>query len=111
MSETLMMYSSAATATSDWRANGLDLERVARDGRLDIFVDQGWAGAWGEAGVRRQTFWNAPILGWTYQLQYYRRLDERPFRRKFFYGRSVRTGAKPLHRIVPALNPKRALTP
>jgi hypothetical protein len=63
-----MMYSSAATATSDWRANGLDLERIARGGNLDIFVDQSWAGAWGEVGVRRQTFWNAPILGWTYQL-------------------------------------------
>lgn len=63
-----MMYSTAATATSDWRANGLDLERIARAGDLDIFVDQTWAGAWNEVGVRRQTFWNAPILGWTYQL-------------------------------------------
>ena len=65
-----MMYSSAATATGDWRGNGLDLEAVARGGYLDIFVDQTWAGAWGEAGVRQQTFWNAPILGWTYQLAY-----------------------------------------
>lgn len=65
-----MMYSTAATATSDWRANGLDLERVARGGDLDIFVDQTWAGAWGEVGVRQQTYWNAPILGWTYQLGY-----------------------------------------
>lgn len=63
-----MMYSSAATATSDWRANGIDLERIAREGHLDIFVDQTWAGAWGEVGVREQTFWNAPLLGWTYQL-------------------------------------------
>lgn len=65
-----MMYSTAATATSDWRANGLDLETIARSGDLDIFVDQTWAGAWGEVGVRQQTFWNAPILGWTYQLGY-----------------------------------------
>ena len=65
-----MMYSSAATATADWRANGIDLEGIAREGNLDIFVDQTWAGAWGEAGVREQTFWNAPILGWTYQLGY-----------------------------------------
>ncbi len=65
-----MMYSSAATATADWRANGLDLETVARGGYLDIFVDQTWAGAWGEVGVRQQTFWNAPMLGWTYQLAY-----------------------------------------
>lgn len=65
-----MMYSTAATATSDWRANGLDLETLARSGDLDIFVDQTWAGAWGEVGVRQQTFWNAPVLGWTYQLGY-----------------------------------------
>lgn len=65
-----MMYSTAATATSDWRANGLDLETIARGGDLDIFVDQSWAGAWGEVGVRQQTFWNAPLLGWTYQLGY-----------------------------------------
>jgi hypothetical protein len=65
-----MMYSTAATATSDWRANGVDLERIAREGHLDIFVDQTWAGAWGEVGVREQTFWNAPLLGWTYQLGY-----------------------------------------
>ena len=63
-----MMYSTGATATSDWRANGIDLERIAREGHLDIFVDQTWAGAWGEVGVREQTFWNAPLLGWTYQL-------------------------------------------
>lgn len=65
-----MMYSTGATATSDWRANGIDLERIAREGNLDIFVDQTWAGAWGEVGVREQTFWNAPLLGWTYQLGY-----------------------------------------
>ncbi len=65
-----MMYSSAATATADWRANGIDLERIARAGHLDIFVDQTWAGAWGEVGVREQTYWNAPLLGWTYQLGY-----------------------------------------
>lgn len=65
-----MMWSTAATASADWRANGVDLERIAREGDLDIFVDQTWAGAWGEVGVREQTFWNAPILGWTYQLGY-----------------------------------------
>lgn len=66
----IMMYSTAATATSDWRANGIDLETIANEGHLDIFVDQTWAGAWGEVGVRQQTYWNAPILGWTYQLNY-----------------------------------------
>ena len=66
----IMMWSTAATATSDWRANGIDLESIAGEGFLDIFVDQTWAGAWGEVGVRQQTYWNAPILGWTYQLAY-----------------------------------------
>lgn len=66
----IMMYSTGATATADWRANGIDLERIANEGYLDIFVDQTWAGAWNEVGVRQQTYWNAPILGWTYQLAY-----------------------------------------
>lgn len=66
----VMLYSSAATAMTDWRANGIDLERIAREGYVDIFVDQSWSGAWGEVGVRQQSFWNAPILGWTYQLGY-----------------------------------------
>ena len=66
----VMMWSSAATAVADWRANGIDLERIAREGSLDIFVDESWGGAWGEVGVREGTFWNAPILGWTYQLGY-----------------------------------------
>ena len=65
-----MMYSTAATTTADWRANGIDLEKIADEGYLDIFVDQTWAGAWGDVGIRQQTFWNAPILGWTYQLNY-----------------------------------------
>ncbi len=64
----VMMYSNAASAMSDWRSNGLDLERIAREGFLDIFVDQTWAGAWNEVGVRHNAFWNVPTLGWTYQL-------------------------------------------
>jgi hypothetical protein len=65
-----MMYSNAASAISDWRSNGLDLESVAKEGYLDIFVDQTWAGAWNEVGVRHDNFWNVPLLGWTYQLTY-----------------------------------------
>ncbi len=65
-----MMYSNAASAVADWRANGLDLESVAREGYLDIFVDQTWAGAWNEVGLRQTDFWNNPLLGWTYQLGY-----------------------------------------
>ena len=64
----IMMYSNAASAIGDWRSNGLDLERVAKEGYLDIFVDQTWAGAWNEVGVRHDNFWNYPTLGWTYQL-------------------------------------------
>lgn len=66
----IMMYSNAASAVGDWRANGLDLESVAKEGYLDIFVDQTWAGAWNEVGLRETDFWNNPLLGWTYQLAY-----------------------------------------
>jgi hypothetical protein len=66
----VMMYSNAASAYGDWRCNGLDLERIAREGFLDVWVDQTWAGAWNEVGVRHNSFWNNPVLGWTYQLTY-----------------------------------------
>ena len=66
----VMMYSNAATAYGDWRCNGFDLERIAREGYLDVWVDQTWAGAWNEVGVRHNSFWNNPTLGWTYQLTY-----------------------------------------
>ncbi len=64
----VMMYSNAASAVSDWRSNGMDLESIAKQGYLDIWVDQTWAGAWNEVGIREGSFWNAPTLGWTYQL-------------------------------------------
>jgi hypothetical protein len=66
----VMMYSNAASAISDWRSNGMDLESIARQGYLDIWVDQTWAGAWNEVGIRQGSFWNAPTKGWTYQLAY-----------------------------------------
>jgi hypothetical protein len=68
----VMMYSNGASAISDWRSNCLDLEFIAKQGYLDIFVDQTWAGAWNEAGIRIDGghFWNNPTLGWTYQLAY-----------------------------------------
>jgi hypothetical protein len=66
----VMMYSNAASAVGDWRSNGLDLEAIAKQGYLDIWVDQTWAGAWNEVGIREGVFWNAPTLGWTYQLAY-----------------------------------------
>jgi len=65
-----MMYSNGASAISDWRSNGLDLERIAHEGYLDIFVDQTWAGAWNEVGVRHDVFWNSPLQGWTYQFAF-----------------------------------------
>jgi hypothetical protein len=64
----VMMYSSGASAVADWRCDGTDLEAIANDGYLDIFVDQTWAGAWNEVGLRQGGFWNNPALGWTYQL-------------------------------------------
>jgi hypothetical protein len=66
----VMMYSNGSSAVSDWRSNGLDLEAIAGEGYLDIWVDQTWAGAWNEVGVRDHDFWNAPTKGWTYQLAY-----------------------------------------
>jgi hypothetical protein len=48
----------------------MDLEAIAKGGYLDIWVDQTWAGAWNEVGIREGAFWNAPTLGWTYQLAY-----------------------------------------
>lgn len=66
----VMMYSNAASAVADWRSNGLDLEAIAKQGYLDIWVDQTWAGAWNEVGIREGSFWNNPTLGWTYQLAY-----------------------------------------
>ncbi len=66
----VMMYSNAASAVGDWRSNGMDLETIARQGYLDIWVDQTWAGAWNEVGIRAGSFWNAPTKGWTYQRAY-----------------------------------------
>ncbi len=64
----VMMYSNAASAVADWRSNCVDVESIAREGYLDVWVDQTWAGAWNEVGVRHTDFWNMPTLGWTYQL-------------------------------------------
>ena len=66
----VMMYSNGASAVSDWRSNGLDLETIAKQGYLDIWVDQTWAGGWNEVGIREGAFWNDPNKGWTYQLAY-----------------------------------------
>jgi hypothetical protein len=66
----IMMYSNGSSAVADWRANGMDLEAIAKQGYLDIWVDQTWAGAWNEIGVRDGSFWNSLTKGWTYQLGY-----------------------------------------
>ncbi len=66
----VMMYSNGASAVADWPSNGFDLETIAKQGYLDIWVDQTWAGAWNEVGIRYKNFWNNPVLGWTYQLDY-----------------------------------------
>ena len=61
-------YSNAASAVGGWRVNCVDLESIAREGHLDAWIDQTWAGAWNEVGQRAETFWNRPSAGWTYQL-------------------------------------------
>ena len=63
-------YSNAASAVADWRVNCFDLESIAKEGFLDGWIDQTWAGAWNEVGHRPETFWNNQLLGWTYQLCY-----------------------------------------
>lgn len=66
-------YSNAATAVGDWRVNAFDLEAIAKEGHLDGWIDQTWAGAWNEIGQRPTPWtdlWNAPVLGWTYHLGY-----------------------------------------
>jgi hypothetical protein len=60
--------SSAFSATADWRVQCLDLERLARNGYMDAYLDQTWSGAYAEVGVRHVRFWNVPWLGWTHQL-------------------------------------------
>ncbi len=63
-------YSTAASAVGEWRANCVDLEAIALEGYLDAWIDQTWAGAWNEVGVRSSTFWNCQWLGYTYQHTY-----------------------------------------
>ena len=63
-------YSNAASAVADWRVNCLDLESLAKEGYLDGWIDQTWAGAWNEVGQRPGGYWNDQLLGWTYQLSY-----------------------------------------
>lgn len=63
-------YSNGGQAVGDWRVNCVDLESLANDGYLDAYIDQTWAGAWNEVGQRPFNFWNAPGLGWTYQLAF-----------------------------------------
>ena len=67
----LMGYSNAASAVADWRVNCFDLEAIAKEGYLDAYIDQSWAGAWNEVAQRDgQRFWNSVALGWSYQLAY-----------------------------------------
>ena len=63
-------YSNAASAVADWRVNLFDLESIAKEGYLDAYIDQSWAGAFNEFGHRPHTSWNMLICGWTYQLAY-----------------------------------------
>jgi hypothetical protein len=63
-------YSNGGAAVGDWRVNCFDLESIAKEGFLDAYIDQSWAGAWNEVGQRPKQFWNYQHMGWTYQLAY-----------------------------------------
>lgn len=61
-------YSAPAGAVASPRVFNFDLERIAHEGNLDAWIDQTWAGAWNEVGVRMSNFWNQPYLGYTNQV-------------------------------------------
>lgn len=65
-------YSNGATSVGDWRVNCVDLETIAKEGYMDAYIDQSWAGAWNEVGVRHRAmeYQNNSFQGWTYQLAY-----------------------------------------
>jgi hypothetical protein len=56
-----MGYSSGSSSVEDWRAQGFDLEALARSGNLDLWITQTWPGAWGD-------FWPNHASGYTFQL-------------------------------------------
>ena len=65
-------YSYAGSAVGEWRVNCVDIESIAKEGYMDVYIDQSWSGAWNEAGERHyeSNFWSYPKLGWTYHLNY-----------------------------------------
>lgn len=70
-------YSNAASAIGGWRGNCFDLEAIAKEGYLDGWIDQSWAGSWNEVGQRpimnyvpEVRFWSSPLLGYSYMLGY-----------------------------------------
>ena len=66
----IMGYSNSSTAVADSRVNAMDLEAIAKEGYLDVYIDQSWAGAWNEIAQRPGEIWNNSTTGWTYQLGY-----------------------------------------
>lgn len=63
-------YSNGASAVGDWRVNCVDLEAIAKQGYLDAYIDQTWAACFSETAQVKETFWNKPNEGYTYQLSY-----------------------------------------
>jgi hypothetical protein len=59
----VMGYSNGASGVADLRVNCLDLESVAREGYLDVWIDYTWVGAWNKVGQRPYWFWNNQDLG------------------------------------------------
>jgi len=66
----VMGYSNSSTAVADARVDCMDLEAIAKEGYLDAYIDQSWAGAWNEVAQRNGEFWNNSTTGWTYQMGY-----------------------------------------
>lgn len=63
-------YSNGASTIGEWRVNCVDLEKIAKQGYLDAYIDQTWAACFSEPAQVRETYWNKPNEGYTYQLSY-----------------------------------------
>ncbi|MGD0733179.1 MAG: hypothetical protein ABR956_18085, partial [Terracidiphilus sp.] len=56
-------YSTASSAVGDWRVDGFDLEKIAKEGYLDAWIDQSWGALWND-------WCCSAIGGYTFQLSY-----------------------------------------
>ncbi len=63
-------YSYGASATGEWRTNLVDIEAIAKEGYLDVYIDQTWGGAWNEVGYTPHHLWGFAHVGYTFQHAY-----------------------------------------